>query len=70
MITVAITSPFERVVEDNWVIMDGAGVVSTKTEVVTGLGELELELVLVLDDDVVCDGVEPSEQEAKRVFAG
>lgn len=48
--------------------MDGAGVVSTKTEVVTGLGELEL--VLVLDDDVVCDGVEPSEQEAKRVFVG
>jgi hypothetical protein len=68
VITVAITSPFDRVVEDNWVIMDGAGVVSTKTEVVTGLSELEL--LLVVDDDVVCDGVKPSEQEAKRVFVG
>jgi hypothetical protein len=68
--TVAITSPFERVVEDDWVIIDGAGVVSTSTDVVTGLG-VELELVsLVVECDVVCVGVVPSEQGAKRVFVG
>lgn len=44
MTRVATTSPFERVVEDDWVIMDGAGVVSISTDVVTGLG-VELELV-------------------------
>lgn len=43
MTTVAITSPFERVVEDDWVITDGEGVVTTSTDVVTGV-KVELEL--------------------------
>jgi len=43
-IVVGTTSPFERVVENDWVIRDGGGVVTTSTDVVTGTGD-ELEVV-------------------------